>query len=116
MQQKKNHSLVSTLRFIPKKNGLRPIAKIYSSLELQPRKETVQKKIHHFISQVKNLFSVLNFERSKSPEIIGSSVFGLDEIYKKWKKFVIGIQASNEERVKFYFVKTDVKGAYETIP
>ncbi|XP_077347971.1 telomerase reverse transcriptase isoform X1 [Lithobates pipiens] len=116
MQKKKKNPLVSTLRFIPKSNGLRPIAKIYAALELQPRKEVLHKKIRHFNSQVKNLFSVLNFERSKSPGIIGSTVFGLDEIYKKWKKFVLGIQASNAEKVKFYFVKTDVKGAYETIP
>ncbi|KAM5157302.1 telomerase reverse transcriptase isoform 2-T2 [Mantella aurantiaca] len=114
--QKKNSSLVSTLRFIPKKNGLRPIAKIYSTLEMQPRKEIVQKKIRHFNSQVKNIFSVLNFERSKYPDIIGSSVFGLNEIYKKWKKFVLEIRASKAESVKFYFVKTDLKGAYETIP
>lgn len=45
MQQKKKHPLVSTLRFIPKKNGLRPIAKIYAALELQPRKEVLQKKV-----------------------------------------------------------------------
>ncbi|XP_072268091.1 telomerase reverse transcriptase isoform X4 [Pyxicephalus adspersus] len=114
MQKKKNNSVVSTLRFIPKKNGLRPIAKMHATLEVQPRKEMVQKKIHHFNSQVKDLFSILNFERSRSPDIIGASVFGLDEIYKKWKKFVLGKQTSNV--ANFYFVKADVKGAYETIP
>nr|DBA24726.1 TPA: hypothetical protein GDO54_012346 [Pyxicephalus adspersus] len=112
MQKKKNNSVVSTLRFIPKKNGLRPIAKMHATLEVQPRKEMVQKK--HFNSQVKDLFSILNFERSRSPDIIGASVFGLDEIYKKWKKFVLGKQTSNV--ANFYFVKADVKGAYETIP
>ncbi|XP_018424735.1 PREDICTED: telomerase reverse transcriptase [Nanorana parkeri] len=115
-QQKKNSLMISTLRFIPKKNGLRPIAKVCTTLEVQLRKEIIQKKIRHFNSQVKNLFGVLNFEISKSPEIMGSSVFGLDEIYKKWKHFVLGNQAPNAERAKFYFVKTDVKGAYETIP
>ncbi|XP_063778754.1 telomerase reverse transcriptase isoform X2 [Pseudophryne corroboree] len=115
-QQQKNAPLVSALRFIPKTNGLRPIAKICFTLGVQQRKEIRQRKMWHFNAQVRNLFAVLNYERFKTSDIIGSSVFGLDDIYRKWKKFVMEFQESNATSVPFYFVKTDVKRAFDTIP
>ncbi|XP_075068775.1 telomerase reverse transcriptase isoform X2 [Mixophyes fleayi] len=116
LQQQKNVPLVSTLRFIPKTNGLRPIAKMCYTLGTQQNKEIRQKKIRHFNAQVRNLFSVLNYERSKTSDILGSSVFGLDDIYMKWRKFSLEFQESNAKNVPFYFVKTDMKRAYDTIP
>ncbi|XP_068092548.1 telomerase reverse transcriptase isoform X3 [Hyperolius riggenbachi] len=144
MRHLKSSPLVSTLRFIPKPNGLRPISKLYNTLKIQHTKETRQKKQSHgdfsplcasgsaqqsksatsfchdqlcqFNCQVKDIFSILNFERRKSPNVTGSSVFGMDDIYKKWRKFVLDIEESNAEKVPLYFVKTDVKGAFETIP
>ncbi|XP_075683115.1 telomerase reverse transcriptase isoform X2 [Rhinoderma darwinii] len=116
MYQQKNNIFISRLRFIPKTNGLRPIAKMCNSLGAQQSKEIKQRKIQHFNSQVRNLFSVLNYERNKSSNLIGSSVFGLDCIYKKWRKYVLGLKESKSENVKFYFVKTDVEKAYDTIP
>ncbi|NP_001079102.1 telomerase reverse transcriptase [Xenopus laevis] len=116
MQQWKNVPLVSRLRFIPKTNGLRPISKISSTLSSQQSKENQEKKIHHFSSQIRNLFSVLNYEWNRNCSLIGSSVFGMDDIYKKWKKFVLDFEKPQVEKLQFYFVKTDVKGAYDTIP
>ncbi|KAM3929821.1 telomerase reverse transcriptase [Leptodactylus fuscus] len=116
MQQQKHTPLVSKLRFIPKTNGLRPIVKMCNTLGAQQSKAVKQRKIQHFNAQVRNLFSVLNYERNKSSNLIGSSVFGLDGIYKKWRKYVLRFNESNLEDVKFYFVKTDIKEAYDTIP
>ncbi|XP_031759448.1 telomerase reverse transcriptase isoform X3 [Xenopus tropicalis] len=116
MQQWKNIPLVSRLRFIPKTNGLRPISRVSSTLGSQQSKENQEKKIQHFTSRVRNLFSVLNYEWNRNCSLIGSSVFGMDDIYKQWKKFVLDFEKSRAEKGKFYFVKTDVKGAYDTIP
>ncbi|XP_075442467.1 telomerase reverse transcriptase isoform X3 [Ascaphus truei] len=116
MQQQKNVPLVSRLRFIPKTNGLRPIAKMCNTLRAKQSKKSKAKKIQHFNTQVRNLFSVLNYERSRTSSLVGSSVFGLDDIYKTWRRFVLEVQESKAEKAKFYFVKTDVTGAYDTIP
>ncbi|XP_077125496.1 telomerase reverse transcriptase isoform X3 [Ranitomeya variabilis] len=116
MQQQKNTPLISRLRFIPKINGLRPIVKLCNTLGAQPSKEIKKRKIQHFSTQVRNLFSVLNYERNKSSYMIGSSVFGLDDIYKKWRKYVLEVKESKSENEKLYFVKTDIKEAYDTIP
>ncbi|XP_073534444.1 telomerase reverse transcriptase [Phyllobates terribilis] len=116
MQQQKSTLLVSRLRFIPKINGLRPIVKMCNTLGVQQSKEIKERKIQHFYTQVRNLFSVLNYERNKSSYMIGSSVFGLDDIYRKWKKYVLELRESKSENEKLYFVKTDIKEAYDTIP
>ncbi|XP_073405966.1 telomerase reverse transcriptase isoform X2 [Dendrobates tinctorius] len=116
MQQQKNTPLISRLRFIPKINGLRPIVKTCNTLGVQPSKEIKKRKVHHFSTQMRNLFSVLNYERDKSSYLIGSSVFGLDDIYKKWRKYVLELKESKSENEKLYFVKTDIKEAYDTIP
>ncbi|XP_072009236.1 telomerase reverse transcriptase isoform X3 [Engystomops pustulosus] len=115
LQQQKNISLVSRLRFIPKTNGLRPIVNMCNTFGAQQSKDLKLRKIQNFNSQIRNLFSVLNYERSKSSNLIGSSVFGLDGIYRKWKNYALKLKESNPENIN-YFVKTDIKEAYDSIP
>lgn len=55
--------------------------------------------------RLKNVFSVLNYERQKNPALLGSTVFGKDDIYTMWKKFVSKVLESHAEMPKFYFVK-----------
>ncbi|NXQ51504.1 TERT transcriptase, partial [Anthoscopus minutus] len=106
IRQKKIVPVVAKLRFIPKRNGLRPIVRMNGVVE--PRalsKESRQKKINHYNTQLKNLFSVLNYERTVNTSFIGSSVFGKDDIYKTWKQFVTKILKSGGEIPHFYCVK-----------
>ncbi|NXH42678.1 TERT transcriptase, partial [Dicaeum eximium] len=117
ISQKKFVPLVSKLRFIPKRNGLRPIVKVSGVVE--PRalsKESREKKINHYNTQLKNLFSVLNYERTMNTSFIGASVFGKDDIYKTWKQFVTKILKSGGEIPHFYCVKADVSKAFDSIP
>ncbi|XP_054237592.1 telomerase reverse transcriptase [Indicator indicator] len=117
IRQKKCIPVVSKLRFIPKTQGLRPIIKVSSVIEPQAlSKESREKKMHHYNTQLKNLFSVLNYERTINTSFIGSSAFGKDDIYRTWKKFVTKVHESDGETPHFYFVKTDVSRAYDTIP
>ncbi|NXI12781.1 TERT transcriptase, partial [Irena cyanogastra] len=117
IRRKKIVPMASKLRFIPKPNGLRPIVKVSGVVE--PRvlsKESREKKMNHYNTQLKNLFSVLNYERTVNTSFIGSSVFGKDDIYKKWKQFATKILESGGEIPRFYCVKADVSRAYDTIP
>ncbi|XP_067323658.1 telomerase reverse transcriptase [Anolis sagrei] len=117
LQKEKYIPLASKLRFIPKTNGLRPVVRLDSVVGAKTFcKKTRARKVQFFNTQLKNLFSILNYERIKNPALLGSSVFGKDDIYAKWKKFVLKILEKNEEMPKFYFVKADVTGAYDTIP
>ncbi|XP_009994832.1 PREDICTED: telomerase reverse transcriptase-like [Chaetura pelagica] len=117
VHQKKYVPMASKLRFIPKMNGLRPIVKVSGVVEARAfSKESREKKMHHYNTRLKNLFSVLNYERTINTSFIGSSVFGKDDIYKAWKKFVTKVLESGSEIPHFYFVKADVSRAYDTIP
>ncbi|NXP16612.1 TERT transcriptase, partial [Scytalopus superciliaris] len=116
LRQKKIVPVASKLRFIPKANGLRPIVKVSSVVEPQAfSRESREKKMNHYNTQLKNLFSVLNYERTINTSFIGSSVFGKDDIYKMWKQFVMKVLDSGEIP-HFYCVKADVSRAYDTIP
>ncbi|XP_074135268.1 telomerase reverse transcriptase [Sminthopsis crassicaudata] len=109
--------LASRLRFIPKPNGLRPIVNVDSIIGAKvSNKGTKDKKIRYFNGQLKNLFSVLNYERTLHPEVLGSSLFGIDGIYQAWRQFVLRVKQSKDKVSNFYFVKADVTGAYDTIP
>ncbi|NWI59140.1 TERT transcriptase, partial [Calyptomena viridis] len=104
--QKKYFPMASKLRFIPKANGLRPIVKVSGVVEAAAfSRESRQKKMHHYNTQLKNLFSVLNYERTINTSFIGSSVFGKDDIYKTWKQFVMKVLESGGEIPHFYCVK-----------
>ncbi|XP_026699201.1 telomerase reverse transcriptase [Athene cunicularia] len=117
VRQKTNVPMASKLRFIPKANGLRPIVKVSGVVEAQAfSRESREKKMHHYNTRLKNLFSVLNYERTINTSFIGSSVFGKDDIYKTWKKFVTKVLESDGEIPHFYYVKADVSRAYDTIP
>ncbi|XP_025933355.1 telomerase reverse transcriptase [Apteryx rowi] len=117
IHQKKNVPMASKLRFIPKPNGLRPIVKVSGVVEARAfSKESREKKVHHYNTQLKNLFSVLNYERTINTSFLGSSVFGKDDIFKIWKKFVTKVLESGGEIPHFYYVKADVSRAYDTIP
>ncbi|NXS07790.1 TERT transcriptase, partial [Neodrepanis coruscans] len=117
VHQKKFIAMASKLRFIPKANGLRPIVKVSGVVGAQAlSRESKEKKMRHYNTQLKNLFSVLNYERTMNTSFIGSSVFGKDDIYKTWKQFVMKVLESGSEIPHFYCVKADVSRAYDTIP
>ncbi|XP_072366047.1 telomerase reverse transcriptase isoform X1 [Scyliorhinus torazame] len=118
-QRQKTLPPPSKLRFIPKKNGLRPIVKMRSKAAPKSSAKGVSfRKIQHPDSQMKALFGVLNYECRQKPALMGSSVLGLDDIYKAWRGFVLRSLKAGKVREShpYYFVKADVTGAYDTIP
>ncbi|XP_028638557.1 telomerase reverse transcriptase isoform X3 [Grammomys surdaster] len=104
---------ICRLRFIPKPNGLRPIVNM--SYSMGTRTFVKKKQAQHFSQRLKTLFSMLNYERTKHPDLMGASVLGMNDIYRTWRTFVLRVRAL-DQTPKMYFVKADVTGAYDTIP
>ncbi|XP_006748679.1 telomerase reverse transcriptase-like [Leptonychotes weddellii] len=71
--------------------------------------------VQHLTSQVKTLFSVLNYERARRPSLLGASVLGMDDIHRAWRAFVLRMRA-RDPAPQLYFVKVDVTGAYDALP
>uniref|UniRef100_A0A8C7C5B1 Telomerase reverse transcriptase n=1 Tax=Neovison vison TaxID=452646 RepID=A0A8C7C5B1_NEOVI len=107
--------LTSRLRFLPKPGGLRPIVNM--DYVAGARALCRDKKIQHLTSQVKTLFSVLNYERARHPRLLGASVLGMDDIHRAWHDFVLRVRAQ-DPAPRLYFVKVgvDVTGAYDALP
>jgi len=57
---------------------------------------------------------VLAYECQRRPQIVGSSVFSLDDICAAWRRFVDGRRARDDRR-PLYFVKVDIANCYESI-
>lgn len=57
-----------------------------------------------FTPCIKTLFSVLNYERTRRPELLGASVLGLDDTYRAWRAFTLHVRAQ-DPRPWLYFVK-----------
>ncbi|XP_066231030.1 telomerase reverse transcriptase isoform X1 [Saccopteryx leptura] len=112
-QEARPSLLMSRLRFLPKPSGLRPIVNM--DYVVGARTFRRDKKVQHFSSKIKTLFSVLNYERARRPDLLGASVLGMDDIYKAWRAFVLRVRAQ-DPAPRLYFVKVDVMGAYDTLP
>ncbi|XP_041366728.1 telomerase reverse transcriptase-like [Gigantopelta aegis] len=99
---------VSYLRFLPKSGSLRPI------INLGRRPLCGTRKTLSINQQLMTLLHVLKFHVNADPSIVGSSLFGLDDTYKAWVKFIAHRSLNNDHRL-LYFVKTDIAGCFDTI-
>ncbi|KAG8970574.1 hypothetical protein FRC03_006703 [Tulasnella sp. 419] len=95
----------SRLRLLPKETGVRPIVNL-------------KRKTHKgwSINQIlQSTFQVLTYEKSHLPELLGASVTGLNEIYAQLKAYRERIMTKDRTLPKLYFVKVDVRAAFDTI-
>ncbi|XP_050001755.1 telomerase reverse transcriptase isoform X1 [Alexandromys fortis] len=102
------------LRFIPKTSGLRPIVNMGYSMGTRVLDK--EKQAQDFTHRLKTLFSVLNYERKKHPNLLGASVLGLNDVYRTWRTFVLRTRTLGWTPRMYYFVKADVTGAFDAIP
>ncbi|MBW0481940.1 hypothetical protein O181_021655 [Austropuccinia psidii MF-1] len=94
----------SSLRLLPKDNGVRPI------INLKRKRLTQTGSSNNSVLQ--NLFTVLSYEKDASPEMMGASVLGLNHIYTRFKEFRSRLGLSIP---KMYFVKVDIRACFDTI-
>ncbi|XP_028819079.1 telomerase reverse transcriptase [Denticeps clupeoides] len=96
-------TVTSRIRFIPKANGMRPITRLVG-------RDAATK---HFQSSVRDLRDVLGVCVKSSPSLLGSTVWGRQDIHRVLKSVALH-QKSNP--TPLYFVKVDVSGAYDSLP
>lgn len=58
----------------------------------------------NFTHRLKTLFSVLNYERTKHPNLLGATALGLNDIYRTWRTFVLHVRTLGRTP-RMYFVK-----------
>lgn len=106
----------SVLRLLPKSTGVRPII----NLRRRPLKKTQLGRTElgsSINSQMTPMFSVLNYEKLRQPNKLGSAMFSVGDIYSKLKAFKDnfcrrGIACDT----RFYFVKLDIQSCFDNIP
>lgn len=104
----------SQIRLLPKGNGVRPITNLRRrATKLQNGKVMLGWSINSVMAPV---FSVLDFERKKKPELVGSALFSVGEMYTKLKAFASKLDRGDDTKRSIYFAKADAKSCFDTIP
>ncbi|KDN44279.1 hypothetical protein RSAG8_05543, partial [Rhizoctonia solani AG-8 WAC10335] len=68
------------------------------------------------VNQILNAaFHILNYEKSQKPELLGASVFGENDIYRRLATFKAELRSPDGTTPKLYFVKLDVRACFDTI-
>ncbi|XP_076158262.1 telomerase reverse transcriptase isoform X1 [Alosa pseudoharengus] len=96
-------TVTARLRFIPKTHGMRPITRVVGT-------DPVTKR---FQRSVKNLRDVLGVCVKSSPTLLGSTVWGRQDIHRVLKTTA---QQQKTKPTPLYFVKVDISGAYDSLP
>lgn len=122
----------SHLRLLPKARGARPIVNLRrrpvkknaragaARTELGPSINSLMAPVH----------SVLSYKRGLRPEMVGSAVSSVQEVYGRLKRFKEGMQQQQQQQQgmgmgmsgdgdgdgDLYFVKLDVQACFDAIP
>uniref|UniRef100_A0A093VGH0 Telomerase reverse transcriptase n=1 Tax=Talaromyces marneffei PM1 TaxID=1077442 RepID=A0A093VGH0_TALMA len=107
----------SAVRLLPKATGARPIINL---------RRRVVKHIgnHSYLGPSTNsimtpVFNMLSYEKDRNPELLGSSMFSVSDMYPRLKAFKDRLMRSESEGYRnrrFYFVKLDIQSCFDTIP
>ncbi|KAK0307142.1 Telomerase reverse transcriptase [Friedmanniomyces endolithicus] len=105
---------VSQVRLLPKELGMRPIINLRRRAQrLQHGQMVLGKSINSLLTPA---FSVLNFEKGARPEMLGSALFSVDDIFPRLQAFKHGLQRNGHGGSPLYFAKVDVQSCFDTIP
>lgn len=104
----------SQIRLLPKSHGLRPIVNLRRRVtKLQHGKVALGRSINSVMKPVHNMFE---FEKRAQPELLGSALFSVGEIYSRLKEYAKNQRSRAATRFPLYFAKTDAKSCFDTIP
>lgn len=105
---------VSRVRFLPKEHGMRPIVNLRRRLTRQQNGRLVLgRSINSILTPA---FSVLNHEKSSRPEILGSALFSVGEMFPRVQAFRESLGRQGLRGAPLYFAKIDVKACFDSIP
>lgn len=104
----------SQIRLLPKGNGVRPITNLRRRVtKLQNGKITLGRSINSVMAPV---FNVLDYEKRKRPDLVGSALFSVGDMYPKLKAFAQTVLEDAPASRPYYFAKADAKSCFDTIP
>ena len=100
----------SHLRLLPKDIGSRPI----TNLRRRQIKQISGRRLlgPSINSQLTPLFSVLNYERSQQPSVLGSALLSVGDIHGK----LTGFKRVLPPKSPIFFAKVDIKSCFDSIP
>lgn len=107
----------SAVRLLPKATGARPIINL---------RRRVAKHIGNrsYLGPSTNsimtpVFNMLHYEKDRNPELLGSSMFSVSDMYPRLRTFkdrLIRSESESFRERKLYFVKLDIQSCFDTIP
>ena len=104
----------SHMRLVPKGASFRPIMNLRRrTLSMHKGKMVFARAIN---TQLKPVYSMLSFEKSKQPSRLGASMFSVGEIHPRLRTFRSVLRAKGSSTLPLYFAKVDVKSCFDTIP
>ena len=105
---------VSKVRLLPKEQGMRPIINLRRRVQRQEHGGVVLgRSINSILTPA---FSILNYEKARRPELLGSALFSVDDMFTRLQAFRSALDAQGLRTTPLYFAKVDVKSCFDTIP
>jgi len=105
---------VSIVRLLPKEQGMRPIINLRRRVQRQRHGRVVLgKSINSVLAPT---FSILNHEKMRRPELLGSALFSIDDMFTRLQDFRVSLASKGLTGAPLYFAKVDVKSCFDTIP
>ena len=104
----------SQVRLLPKGSGFRPIINLRKrATKLHNGRLALGRSINSIMTPV---FNVLDFERRRQPDRLGSALFSAGDMYPKLKAFRQRLLSRDSEIGNLYFAKADADSCFDTIP
>lgn len=105
---------VSKVRLLPKEQGMRPIINLRRRIQRQQNRGVVLgRSINSVLTPA---FSILNLEKTSHPDMLGSALFSVDDMFARLQKFRLALSERHSPNTPLYFAKVDVKSCFDTIP
>lgn len=105
---------ISQVRLLPKEQGMRPIINLRRRVQkLQHGELVLGKSINSILTPA---FSVLNCEKGTRPEMLGSALFSVDDLFPRLQSFRESLHRQGQTHAPLYFAKVDVQACFDTIP
>lgn len=102
----------STVRFLPKADGVRMIANLRRRITRSKNGKTFLGQSVN--SQLSPLFSILNDERQRAGDVFKQCTFSVEDLHDKLRNFQARIRKSNQSTL--FFAKVDIQSAFDSIP
>ncbi|KAM0721837.1 hypothetical protein Q7P37_002762 [Cladosporium fusiforme] len=105
---------VSKVRLLPKEQGMRPIINLRRRVQRQQHGNVMLgRSINSVLTPA---FTILNYEKTARPKILGSALFSVDEMFARLQSFRTSLDEQGRSGSPLYFAKVDVKSCFDTIP